>query len=127
MRVRSSYPQNFVGLVSYLVECAVSAHHSDGREVSRCAETAHSTTNNRSPTMRNIITLTFVCIGFAQSAAAQRTDKILLQGNSVGTQTVQPQADGSVHAEYSYSDRGRGDHILATWKIDDDGLPVEYE
>ena len=32
-----------------------------------------------------------------------------------------------MRAEYSYNDRGRGDHIVATWKLDADGLPIEYE
>ena len=32
-----------------------------------------------------------------------------------------------MRAEYSYNDRGRGDHIVATWKLDADGVPIEYE
>jgi imidazolonepropionase-like amidohydrolase len=32
-----------------------------------------------------------------------------------------------VRVEYSYSDRGRGDHIVATWKLDADGVPTEYD
>ena len=32
-----------------------------------------------------------------------------------------------MRAEYSYNDRGRGDHIVATWKLDADGIPIEYE
>ncbi len=30
-----------------------------------------------------------------------------------------------VGAEYSYNDRGRGDHIIATWKLDAAGVPIE--
>ena len=56
-----------------------------------------------------------------------RTDKIILLGNTAGTQTVQIDSTGSVRAEYSYSDRGRGDHIIATWKVDAAGLPTEYK
>lgn len=78
-------------------------------------------------TMRNFITLALVCAALLKVTAAERTDKIFLQGNTVGTQTVQPEADGSVRAEYSFNDRGRGDHIVATWKLDADGLPVEYK
>jgi hypothetical protein len=61
-----------------------------------------------------------------QLSAKQRTDKILIQGNPAGTQTVEAQADGTVRAEYSYNDRGRGDHIVATWKLDSAGVPIEY-
>ena len=32
-----------------------------------------------------------------------------------------------MRAEYSYNDRGRGDHITATWKLDSAGVPIEYD
>ena len=32
-----------------------------------------------------------------------------------------------VRVEYSYNDRGRGDQIVATWKLDAAGLPIQYE
>jgi hypothetical protein len=63
----------------------------------------------------------------ATAAPAERTDKILIQGNPAGTQTVATTVDGATRAEYSYNDRGRGDHITATWKLDAAGIPVEYE
>jgi len=59
--------------------------------------------------------------------AKHRTDKIIIQGNSAGTQTVELQPDGTVRAEYSYNDRGRGDHITASWKLDSAGVPTEYD
>src|SRR6266516_219611 len=62
-----------------------------------------------------------------QLSNAKRTDKIFIQGNQAGTQIVEGQADGAMHAEYSYNDRGRGDHIIATWKLDDGGVPIEYD
>src|SRR5436309_4427572 len=62
-----------------------------------------------------------------QLSAKQRTDKILIQGNTAGTQTLERQPDGAVRAEYSYNDRGRGDHITATWKLDGAGVPLEYD
>ena len=62
-----------------------------------------------------------------QLSAKQRTDKILIQGNPAGTQTIEIQPDGTVRAEYSYNDRGRGDHITATWKLDSAGVPIEYD
>ena len=65
--------------------------------------------------------------GIAQASAQERTDKILIQGNPAGTQTVRIEPGGTVRAEYSYNDRGRGDHITATWKVDAAGVPIEYE
>src|SRR5207249_6766766 len=62
----------------------------------------------------------------AQLSAKQRTDKILIQGNPAGTQTIEVQPDGTVRAEYSYNDRGRGPHIVASWKPDANGSPIEY-
>src|SRR5437773_3276576 len=66
-------------------------------------------------------------LALQQLSNAKRTDKIFIQGNQAGTQIVEGQADGAMHAEYSYNDRGRGDHIIATWKLDGAGVPVEYE
>ena len=77
--------------------------------------------------MRNFIACIFVLAGAAHLSAAERTDKILIQGNAAGTQTVRQEPGGAVRAEYSYNDRGRGDHIVATWKLDADGVPIEYE
>ena len=76
--------------------------------------------------MRSFIIFIMALAGITQLSAEQRTDKILIQGNPAGTQTVQiePRA---VRVEYSYNDRGRGDHIIATWKLDADGVPIEYE
>jgi cytosine/adenosine deaminase-related metal-dependent hydrolase len=64
---------------------------------------------------------------FQQVSGNKRTDKILIQGNPAGTQTVEHQTDGAVRAEYFYNDRGRGDHIIATWKLDGAGVPIEYD
>jgi hypothetical protein len=62
-----------------------------------------------------------------QLSAKQHTDKIFIQGNAAGTQTVKLEPDGTVRAEYSYNDRGRGDHITASWKLDSAGVPIEYD
>jgi imidazolonepropionase-like amidohydrolase len=77
--------------------------------------------------MRSFIALTIMLAGIAQASAEQRNDKILIQGNAAGMQTVQTDAAGAARAEYSYNDRGRGDHITATWKLDAAGVPTEYE
>jgi len=58
---------------------------------------------------------------FAQArtpSPTTRNDKILIQGNAAGNQTVQTDAAGAARAEYSYNDRERGHHIIATWKLD---------
>ena len=64
--------------------------------------------------------------GFAGARAAERTDRILIQDNPAGTQTVASAADGTTRVEYSFNDRGRGDHIVATWTLDAAGIPVAY-
>jgi cytosine/adenosine deaminase-related metal-dependent hydrolase len=68
-----------------------------------------------------------VASGTLAAAPTPHTDKILIQGNPAGTQTVATLADGSTSAEYSYNDRGRGDHITARWKLDAAGIPLSYE
>ena len=65
--------------------------------------------------------------GIAPALASERTDKILIQGNPAGTQTVKEEPAGTFRVEYSYNDRGRGDHITATWKLDPAGVPTEYQ
>jgi len=58
--------------------------------------------------------------------AAPREDQILLQGNVQGKQTVAETGANAYTVEYSYNDRGRGDHIVSTWKLDAAGVPIEY-
>jgi imidazolonepropionase-like amidohydrolase len=59
-------------------------------------------------------------------ASAERKDQILIQGIEQGSQTVAPRGPDSARAEFSFNDRGRGDHIIATWKLDAAGVPIEY-
>ena len=77
--------------------------------------------------MRSFITSIIALAGITQLLAEQRSDKIVIQGNPAGNQTVQTDPAGLTHVEYSYNDRGRGDHITATWKLDAAGVPTEYE
>src|SRR5580765_3194868 len=65
----------------------------------------------------SLVILILAFAGITQISAEQRTDKILIQGNSAGSQTVRTDPAGVTHVEYSYNDRGRGDHITATWKL----------
>jgi hypothetical protein len=64
------------------------------------------------------------CAGLA--TAAPRQDTILIQGIAQGKQTVEALDANTTRSEYSYNDRGRGDHITATWKTDAAGVLTEY-
>jgi cytosine/adenosine deaminase-related metal-dependent hydrolase len=77
-------------------------------------------------TTRNLILFLLALAAIAPASAAERTHKIFIQGNPAGTQTVKEEA-GAFRAEYAYNDRGRGDHIIATWKLDAAGVPTEYQ
>ena len=77
--------------------------------------------------MRLFIRFTIALAAISQASAEQRSDTIVIQGNSAGTQTVQTDKAGVTRAEYSFNDRGRGDHITATWKLDSAGVPTAYE
>ena len=59
-------------------------------------------------------------------AWAAREDQILMMGNPAGAQTVATAGSNGFRAEFSFNDRGRGDHIVATWKLNAAGVPIEY-
>lgn len=63
----------------------------------------------------------------AMASAAERRDEIVMLGNLAGEQKVSVGGDGVTHAEFSFNDRGRGDHITATWKLDAAGVLIEYQ
>src|SRR5436190_11586982 len=77
--------------------------------------------------MRLFIQLTIALVAIARVSAEQRSDTILIQGNAAGSQTLQTDKAGVTQVEYSYNDRGRGDHITATWKLDTAGVPANYD
>lgn len=66
-----------------------------------------------------------VLFAMLATAAGAREDQILVLGNPAGAQTV-AETSRTTRAEYSYNDRGRGDHIIATWKLDAAGVPTDY-
>ncbi len=70
------------------------------------------------------VLLAFGACGAAAQPGTQQ--QILLQGQIAGSQQLTGQADGSLHAEFSFNDRGRGDHIIASWKLDRAGVPTDY-
>ena len=92
------------------------------RPAIRCADWFFVFRRLRKPT-----TVLLIFFGWSHMSVADRTDKILIQGNPAGSQTVQAESDGTVRVEYSFNDRGRGDHIVAAWKLNGEGVPVEYE
>jgi cytosine/adenosine deaminase-related metal-dependent hydrolase len=67
-----------------------------------------------------------VLLGSSASEAAARTDQVLIHGNVAGAQTVSESA-ATGRADYSYTDRGRGEHLVASWTLDAAGLPVDYQ
>lgn len=77
--------------------------------------------------MRIFIFVGWLVAASVAAAAPVGTEQILIQGNHAGTQTVTALPDGRTRAEYSYNDRGRGDHITATWKLDAAGVPLAYD
>src|SRR5436190_11582967 len=81
--------------------------------------------------MKKYLSAVFILIltlaSFAGASAAERTDKIFIQGNPAGSQIMKEEPGGGVRVEYSYNDRGRGDNIVATWKLDAAGVPIAYE
>jgi imidazolonepropionase-like amidohydrolase len=60
-------------------------------------------------------------------AAQAHDDEVRIHGVAVGAQKLQVLADGRVQADYGYSERGRGDQIRATWRLDARGLPTAYD
>jgi imidazolonepropionase-like amidohydrolase len=65
--------------------------------------------------------------GGASAAEAVRADQILIQGTIAGSQQIVRAPDGSVRAEFSFTDRGRGPHISAQWTLDAAGVPLTYQ
>jgi imidazolonepropionase-like amidohydrolase len=85
----------------------------------------------RSPPVRASALTAVLAAAAAASAAApaatERQDEIVMLGNFAGAQKVSTGRDGVTQAEFSFNDRGRGDHITATWKLDAAGVLTEYQ
>jgi imidazolonepropionase-like amidohydrolase len=73
-----------------------------------------------------MIGLVVAALSAGSAVAAPRNDTILIQGLDQGKQTVEAVDASTTRAEYSYNDRGRGDHVTATWKVDAAGVLTEY-
>jgi imidazolonepropionase-like amidohydrolase len=83
---------------------------------------------------RTLAIATFVAVlalgssayGADSATPAGRNDKILIMDTVAGSETVTALEADQTRAEYSFNDRGRGDHIIATWRLDAAGIPLEY-
>jgi imidazolonepropionase-like amidohydrolase len=73
-----------------------------------------------------VILLATALVVAGPARAAAREDAIVMMGLPAGKQTVAPVGRTGTRAEYSYNDRGRGEHIVATWTLDEAGIPTEY-
>jgi imidazolonepropionase-like amidohydrolase len=67
-----------------------------------------------------------LCTTVACAEPYQRQDQILMQGVVAGAQTVAETSPRAGRADYHYNDRGRGDHIVASWTLDAAGVPIRY-
>jgi len=79
-----------------------------------------------SVTLRVTVLACLTCAAASGARAAPHQDQIRIMGNPAGSQTVAV-SGGVTRAEFSFNDRGRGDHIVATWKLDAAGVPTEYQ
>jgi imidazolonepropionase-like amidohydrolase len=62
----------------------------------------------------------------ASAMPVGRSESILLEGRLAGAQTVTSLQGGVFSAVFSFNDRGRGEHIEATWTLDAAGVPTAY-
>jgi imidazolonepropionase-like amidohydrolase len=74
----------------------------------------------------SLVAATLVFPLAASAATAKRDDQILILGKLAGSQTVIVKGADAASAEFSFNDRGRGDHIVASWKLDAAGVPITY-
>jgi len=72
-----------------------------------------------------------ILFSFAVGVAAANPDavefRVQIHGVANGRQTITIDSSHVVHVDYSYADRGRGDHVVARWTLDAHGIPLTYE
>jgi len=73
-----------------------------------------------------LIAAACAALACAAGAAAARDDVVQIHGVAVGSQKITA-AKAGAEADYSFSERGRGDHIHARWTLDAKGLPQNYD
>lgn len=76
--------------------------------------------------MHTLSVLLLLLATVTAQAAETHEYQVLLQGNSAGKQTIKAAADGLTEVDYHYNDRGRGDETSAQWRLDSDGLLIDY-
>lgn len=73
------------------------------------------------------LVLALALSGTTSPSPALRSDPVISAGKQVGKQTVETGRDGRVKAEYFYNDRDHGDHVVAAWSLNADGIPTAYD
>ncbi len=68
-----------------------------------------------------------ILASLAHVSAAPRTDQIFLLGNPAGSQTVETGPNDAGARRVFLQRPRRGDHLIASWKVDAAGIPIEYE
>ena len=66
-------------------------------------------------------------IKLAAAAQAPLEYRVQIHGVNSGREIVTTDGSNLVRDDYAYADRGRGDHIAATWRLDERGIPIEYD
>ncbi|HSY25909.1 MAG TPA: hypothetical protein VK832_00235, partial [Burkholderiaceae bacterium] len=78
--------------------------------------------------MRILLT---ILLSFITGVAASSQDgveyRVQIHGVANGKQTVATDSSHVTHVDYAYADRGRGDHVVASWTLDAHGIPISYE
>ncbi len=78
--------------------------------------------------MKILLAIVLSLMAGAASADSNRVEyRVQIHGVASGAQTVYTDSSRVAHADYSYADRGRGDHVVASWTLDAHGIPVTYE
>ncbi len=78
--------------------------------------------------MKVLLTMLFSIVAGAASASPEGLEyRVQIHGVASGTQSVITDSSHVVHVDYAYADRGRGDHVAASWTLDAHGIPISYE
>jgi len=78
--------------------------------------------------MKMLLAVLFSLItGVAASSENGIEYRVQIHGVANGKQTVATDSSHVTHVDYSYADRGRGDHVVASWTLDAHGIPIIYE
>ncbi len=77
--------------------------------------------------MRTIAAAATLLLWASAAVARPVVSKVTMAGNDAGFQTVERTANGTVVVHYEFTDRGRGPKLEATYRLNEEGLPVAVE